>query len=36
MEQGKRRSQIEDSGTFAFIALVIISFIIAILAGICS
>lgn len=36
MEQGKKQSQIKDSGTFAFIALIIISLIVAILAGLCS
>jgi len=34
--QGKKESQMKDSGTFAFIALIIISLIIMILAGICS
>lgn len=34
--QGKRDSQMRDSGNFAFIALVIISLILAILAGLCS
>lgn len=34
--QGKRDSQMKDSGNFAFIALVIISLILAILAGLCS
>ena len=34
--QGKKRSQIEDSGTFAFIALIIISVVLMILAGLCS
>lgn len=34
--QGKKKSQIEDSGAFAFIALIIISFILMLLAGLCS
>jgi len=34
--QGKKKSQIEDSGAFAFIALIIISLILMILAGLCS
>jgi len=34
--QGKKESQMKDSGTFAFIALIIISLIIMILAGLCS
>jgi len=36
MNQGKKDSQMKDSGNFAFIALVIISLIMMILAGICS
>jgi hypothetical protein len=34
--QGKKESQMKDSGTFAFIALIVISLIIMILAGLCS
>lgn len=34
--QGKKQSQMKDSGTFAFIALIIISLIMMILAGLCS
>lgn len=36
MDQGKKDSQMRDSGNFAFIALVIISLLLAILAGLCS
>ena len=34
--QGKKDSQIRDSGNFAFIALIIISLLIAILSALCS
>jgi len=36
MNQGKKDSQMKDSGNFAFIALIIISLILMILAGLCS
>jgi hypothetical protein len=36
MNQGKKQSQTQDSGTFAFIALIVISLILMILAGLCS
>jgi ABC-type glycerol-3-phosphate transport system substrate-binding protein len=36
MGQGKRDSQMRDSGNFAFIALVIISLLLAIMAGLYS
>lgn len=36
MNQGKKDSQMKDSGNFAFIALIVISLILMILAGLCS